>query len=377
MIEMTTDLILEQRQEEILSELEKARKTVKTDSYSMSIGELISLYRDKEIKLDPAFQRLFRWNPYQKTRLVESILMGIPIPEIFVAQKADGTWHVVDGVQRLSTIYEVVGELRMGAKKRPQLKLTKCKYIPSLDELIWDQLPLSTQREFKKSKIRVTIILTKNSDEAQYEVFQRLNTGGTALEDQEIRNCLILMIDPNFHKKLDLLKRYKNYRACLKLQYHKYQKEFHMELILRMYMGYQGIIDYSKYEPINKTLLSEFIDKETINLIKNADFDLFSGIFKRTFDKLRDTLGKRSFLKYDSNKGDFVGAFNVSAFEMITAGIATNIDTIEEIRIEDLKDQIKSVYQEEQVQILLQRGVKAIERFKGLTEYSKQYFAST
>jgi len=373
MTEMTTDLTLEQRQEEILSELEKARKTVKTDSYSMSIGELISLYRDKEIKLDPPFQRLFRWEEHQKTRLIESILIGIPIPEIFVAQQTDGIWHVVDGVQRLSTIYQLVGEL----EGYEPLTLTTCKYIPSLDQLNWEKLPLSTQREFKRSKIRLNIILTESGKEAEYEVFQRLNTGGTALEDQEVRNCLILMIKPDLHEKMDYLKEYENYKPCLKLQDHKYEKEFHMELILRMYMGYQGIIDYTKYEPINKTLLSDFIDKETINLIKNADFDEFSNIFKRTFDKLKDTLGEKSFLKYDSNKDDFVGAFNVSVFEMITTGIAANINAIEQISSENLKDRIKSIYRQEQVESLLQPGVKAIERFKRLTEYSKQYFAST
>jgi len=257
------------KQTKILSELENARKAVKTDDYSMSIGELINLYRDEEIKLDPAFQRLFRWEDHQKTKLIESILIGIPIPEIFVAQKSDGTWHVVDGVQRLSTIYQLVGVL----ENRDPLILTTCKYIPSLEQSSWKDLPVSTQREFKKSKIKINIILTENSDEAQYELFQRLNTGGTRLGDQEVRNCLILMVSPDFYEKLNSLKDYENFKDCLKLKDHKFEKEFHMELILRMYMGYQGVVDYRKYDLINSTLLSDFIDKETINLIKNADFD--------------------------------------------------------------------------------------------------------
>lgn len=155
-------------------EIASARKNIKTDDYSMSIGELINLYKDGEIMLTPPFQRVYRWEDDQKTKLIESILIGIPIPEIFVAQKADGTWHVVDGVQRLSTIFQLVGELR-GAEP---LKLTHCNHIPSLKNRLWCDLPTSTQREFKKSKIKVNIILSKNSDKAQYELFQRLNAGG-------------------------------------------------------------------------------------------------------------------------------------------------------------------------------------------------------
>ena len=363
------DLISKQKR--ILSELKKARRSVKTDDYSMSIGELINLYRDKEIRLDPAFQRLFRWEDHQKTKLIESILIGIPIPEIFVAQKSDGTWHIVDGVQRLSTIYQLVGIL----ENHEPLKLTACKYIPSLDELNWDNLPISTQREFKKSKIRVNIILTENSDEAQYELFQRLNTGGTALEDQEVRNCLILMLNPDFYNKLNSLKNYENFQNCLPIKDHKFKKEFHMELILRMYMGYEGIINYRDYEPISNALVSDFIDKETVNLIKNACFDNFIDVFKRTFDMLKLTLSKKSFLKYNENKNDFVGSFNVSVFEMISTGIAVNIEAIENKRNEQLEKMIISIYSEKKVTDLLEHGVKPIRRFKGLTEFSKDYFS--
>lgn len=359
------------QQQEILDQLEVARKSIKTDDYSMSIGELINLYRDNEIKLDPAFQRLFRWEDNQKTKLIESILIGIPIPEIFVAQKGDGTWHVVDGVQRLSTIYQLLGVL----EGQLPLTLTGCKYIPSLNQSTWETLPVSTQREFKKSKIKINIILTENSDEAQFELFQRLNTGGTKLEDQEVRNCLILMVNTAFYEKLNTLKEYQNFKNCLKLREHLFEKEFHMELILRMYMGCQGIINYDNYEPLSSTLLSDFIDKETVNLINNSDFDEFTAVFKRVFDKLNSALSTESFLKYNQADDSFSGAFNVSIFEMITSGMAANIDIVERLSDAELVRKIKAIYLEEEVINLLMRGVKAIIRFKGLTEFSRAYFS--
>ena len=97
--------------EKLRKELKEARKFIKTDSYSMSIGEIINLYRDKELILNPAFQRLFRWNDEQKTKFIESILIGIPIPQIFVAQQAGGIWSIVDGVQRISTLLQLTGNL--------------------------------------------------------------------------------------------------------------------------------------------------------------------------------------------------------------------------------------------------------------------------
>lgn len=100
------------KQETLLDELQAARKQIKTDSYSMSIGEIINLYRDEDLILNPAFQRLFRWNDAQKTKFIESILIGIPIPQIFVAQQSGGQWTIVDGVQRVSTLLQLTGNLK-------------------------------------------------------------------------------------------------------------------------------------------------------------------------------------------------------------------------------------------------------------------------
>ena len=99
----------------------------------MSIGEIISLYKENEMDIHPEFQRFFRWTIEQKSRLIESILLGIPIPSVFVAQREDGIWDVIDGLQRLSTIFEFVGELRdEKGEKRPALRPLGTPYLPSL-----------------------------------------------------------------------------------------------------------------------------------------------------------------------------------------------------------------------------------------------------
>jgi hypothetical protein len=77
-----------------------ARRQVVSDGYDMSFGELMSLYRGGELVVSPAYQRLFRWKVSQKTKFIESLLLGIPIPPIFVFQRNTGVWELIDGPRR-------------------------------------------------------------------------------------------------------------------------------------------------------------------------------------------------------------------------------------------------------------------------------------
>lgn len=96
----------------LAEEIQVARKKVVTDGYDMSLGEVLNLYRDDELIIDPVFQRLFRWDDERKTRFIESIILGIPIPSIFVSQNENGVWELIDGLQRVSTVLQLTGELR-------------------------------------------------------------------------------------------------------------------------------------------------------------------------------------------------------------------------------------------------------------------------
>ena len=154
-------------------EIDKPRSEIRTDGYSMSIGEWISLYEKDELDVHPEFQRFFRWSPKQKSRLVESILLGIPIPQIFVAQRDDGVWDVVDGLQRLSTILQLVGVLKDETSKLiDPLILEQTKYLPSLEGMKWED-PNDAESSFtaaqrliiKRTKIAVSIILRESEEQ--------------------------------------------------------------------------------------------------------------------------------------------------------------------------------------------------------------------
>ena len=96
----------------LLKQVEDGRLNIRAEGYAMSLGELASLYEEGEINISPRFQRFFRWTLDQKSRLIESLLLGIPLPQVFVSQTEEGVWEVVDGLQRLSAVLQFMGRLR-------------------------------------------------------------------------------------------------------------------------------------------------------------------------------------------------------------------------------------------------------------------------
>lgn len=351
-----------------MEELSKERKTIKTDSYDMSVGELINLYKEQDLKLNPAYQRLYRWDDEHKTNFIESILIGIPIPPIFVAQKDDGKWDIVDGLQRISTLLQLTGDL----PDYEPLVLQGTETLPSLEGMTWETMPMDAKRLLRRTRIGVSIILTENSVSSQYELFRRLNTGSVTLESQEIRNCLIIMLSSDFYEKINTLKTYENFIKCIKLTDDKYKIEYHMELILRYFIAKNNKVDYSQYN-IASEKLPKFIDKETANLISDTEFDLDKEIdlFKRTFDKLAEYMGDEIFRKYNGEKDKFEGAFSNSSYEAILVGVASNLDSI---KWENFREKVKEMYAQDAYVKASDRGVKVINRFKDLNAFSREYY---
>jgi len=166
-------------------EIDKTRQEIKTDGYSISIAEWISLYEQKEIDIHPEFQRFFRWSEQQKSTFIESILLGIPIPPIFVNQRNDGVWDVIYGLQRLLTIYEFVGVLRVAEHDSDEslVVLHKTTYLPSLDGKKWDDsndpdnsFTQAQRLLIKRAKIAVNIVQKESDAMIKYELFQRFNS---------------------------------------------------------------------------------------------------------------------------------------------------------------------------------------------------------
>ena len=224
-------------------EIDKTRKEIKTDSYAMSIGEWISLYEKKEIDIHPDFQRFFRWSVHQKSTFIESILLGIPIPPIFVSQRDDGIWDVIDGLQRLSTIYEFLGIFNPDIDQEQDtllVALQETTYLPSLKGKKWDD-PSDPENSFtqtqrlliKRAKIAVNIVEKESDEMIKYELFQRLNTGGSVATPQEVRNCILLMLNKDLYNLMRSLADRESFKSCIALSDRLYEEQYDMELVLR------------------------------------------------------------------------------------------------------------------------------------------------
>jgi len=188
-----------------------SKKQIISDGYDMSVGEIMNLYRDNELIISPDYQRLFRWELSQKTRFIESLLLGIPIPPIFVHQDDDGVWELIDGLQRVSTILEFSGLLKDGntGNPIPSSILNGTQFLPSLSDKKWsnpenpeNEIGKSLQLEIKRARLRVEILRKGSDPYAKYELFQRLNTGGANLSEQEVRNCIAVMLRPDIFQWL-------------------------------------------------------------------------------------------------------------------------------------------------------------------------------
>lgn len=298
----------------------------------MSIGELTNLYRDGELLIRPEFQRLFRWSEVQKSRLIESLLLGIPLPSIFVAQTENGKWELVDGLQRVSTILELQGELiGKAGQKFPQLLLRATKYIPALEGRKWqdsDSLVSLTEAQrldVKRSKIDVKIIKRDSSPEAKFDLFQRLNSYGSPLTAQETRSALLVAASPDFFTWLDALATHPSFVACTALNERLIEERFDLELAVRFL-----VLHARPPERLTLSSLRDFsqvLDDESVALaaVYPHGSEKLQQIFTTTFDTIAGSGGEQVFRRWDEKRGEFKGSFLLTAFEVFALGLGYHI----------------------------------------------------
>ncbi|MEI6043796.1 MAG: DUF262 domain-containing protein [Chloroflexota bacterium] len=362
-------------------EIEKASKEIVNDGYDMSLGELITLYNEKELIINPEFQRLFRWKETQKSKFIESILLDIPIPAIFVFTTDEGTWELVDGLQRLSTVFEFVGILRKtdGTLEPPSV-LRGTELLPSLKGISWKAgngthcLTNAQQFQLRRRRIRVEI-LKRSHPQSKYELFQRLNSG-SVVTNQEVRNCVMMMMNPDFFrwvKELGEFPSFKNVWVSSKKQ----EKTQHaMELILR-FIVYRNVTRSSSDLDVNA-----YLDKGTLELAKLAlnkqfDLDKEGSIFKETFSLIDKAFGKEAFKRYDKENNRFLGPSLISAYEVIAIGVSKSLVVVqkqsEEDQIAFVQQQVKKVWEDPTFKKYAKAGIGGATRLSKLLPLSEHF----
>lgn len=361
-------------------EIAEKRKEIIVDSYPMSIGEMMNLYRDGELDVHPEFQRFYRWDEEQKSKLIESILLGIPIPPIFVSQKVNGKWDVIDGQQRLSTILQFLQVLKKeNGEKYDPLTLQATKFLPALEGVRWDNNDLFSEEQkitFKREKLNFTIIKeTGEKDTSKYEMFQRLNTGGTHLSPQEIRNCLLIMINKDVYEIIDDLHKDIYYKKCTPITETQAEERHDMEWIVR-YIVYTSLSNNQlKYIDKGRNMdvfLTEKIEEVALEDNKKVMSE-HTEKFYRIFKLLSELFGENAFKRLKDDK--YKGPILISAYEAIIPGVYNNIDYWE-ANMELLRRKVVQLYNQPQYENATRRGVRPLDRMCQLIEFSRTWFSN-
>jgi hypothetical protein len=319
---MTLSLQRKGQRMTLSEEISRERKKVHTNSYPMSIGELANLYKDDELYIYPEFQRIFRWTNEQRSRLIESILLGIPLPPIFVSQRHDGVWDVVDGVQRLSTIFQYMGILKgpLGDHVAP-IPLIGTPFLPSLQDKQWDDATTEGQEvrlAIKRTKMDINIVMKESDERTKYELFMRLNTAGTPLSPQEVRNCLMIMAYPDLYKWINGLSLHPNFVESIALSENAIDEKYSMELVLR----FATLIDIDPMCLATVGDIGEFLNESLSGLHDRFQNPAWrrsiENAFVATFDILNAALEANAFRRY--NSGRYKGGFSIAAYEVVGIG---------------------------------------------------------
>ena len=155
---------------------------IRVRTVNVVVDLIVARIEHGEINLAPGFQRIVGiWSRERKSRLIESLLLRIPIPVFYVAADQDEVWSVVDGLQRTSTIFDYV---------TGKFPLQRLEYLTNLDGCLFTELPRNMQRRIRETQLVVNVIDPGTPEEVMFNIFRRINTGGVPLNGQEIRHAL-------------------------------------------------------------------------------------------------------------------------------------------------------------------------------------------
>jgi uncharacterized protein with ParB-like and HNH nuclease domain len=180
--EIEFDEQLEEETEAVVDE-----RKIYTDIGDPEVDSLYGKYKRGKLILQPEFQRHFVWDPVKSSRLIESVLLDIPLPVIYLSQEKDGREYIIDGQQRLTTFFSFIDGKFPNGK---DFKLTGLKVFDNLNRKTFSELEEDIQDKIRYCKIHAITFKKESSPDLKFEIFERLNTGSVSLNDQELRNCI-------------------------------------------------------------------------------------------------------------------------------------------------------------------------------------------
>ena len=328
---------------------------VQISQKTINVYNLMERLKHDEIDLTPSFQRKGDlWSLEQQSRLIESLMLKIPIPAFYFNAANEDKWIVIDGLQRLSAFYNfLVGIKENGTDKRKKEKFEGMQYLKDFNGCSFDELPRQYVRRIKETTLVAYNVEKGTPDEIVFNIFQRINTGGMILKPQEIRQALYQGKSTLLIEKLakcdEFLKATQYAIPSDRMQDREYVTRFIAFTELDSKKEYKGNID--EYLIKAMKLVNNYDDVEIKRVEKS---------FKRIMKYCSKIFGKYAFRKY--NKNQRRGPINKAIFEMWIACFSELSDSQLDSLIRD-KERFLKKFEKMQQEISFVTAVKAGDQY--------------
>ena len=275
-------------------------KAIKIDRELQTIFQVVRRlgFEEKEIELNPDFQRNAIWDAVKKSRLIESVLLRIPLPSFYFNATVTNKWVVVDGLQRLTCFKEYMLD--------KTLKLQGMEHLTHLEGKLFDDLPKNIQREIEDTPLTLFVIRPETPPKVKFTIFYRLNTGGLVLTAQEIRNALFVGKSTKLLKELSKSQEF--FTATLRSISDARMDA--QECVLRYLAFHMKGADAYTRSDLN-LFLSDTMDE--INGMTETQLEKLRVAFKEAMSRASQVLDRYAFRKFDLEKRR--GPINKALFE--------------------------------------------------------------
>ena len=337
-----------------------------------SFSEIIRRYNSGDI-IKPELQRKYVWDKKSASRFIDSILLGLPVPSIFLAKMEDESLLIIDGYQRIMTVHDFFNGVFTDTKER--FSLTNSEIInKKWRGKTFKELSIVEQRRIQNFLIHAIIFqqIQPNNDTGMYQIFERINTTGITLKPQEIRNCVYY---GEFNNFLSRLNNNENWRSILGADKAD-SRMADIELILRFFAMRQLFQDIQD----NKQMPSQIILNKYLNeyMGKNQNIQpneqqILEETFNKTVSFYNDTLQQDSFRNISNNGNSFTNKINPAIFDALMVAFSFFDDNIiKNCDIAEYKNKYIRLLQHEQFILSIKERTTKIENIKTRINLAKQ-----
>lgn len=289
---------------EIIEIPQEVRK-ITTQAYDKSVADIIRMIEDGDINLNPEYQRNYIWDNKKSSLLIESLILNVPIPVVYVSQEEDDSWTVIDGLQRLNSLFRFF---------QRDFKLSGLEILTELNKSDVKSLNPKALRVLKNGLLRIIVISHDSHPEIKYDVFMRLNTGAVKLNDQELRNCLYR---GKLNEKIKEITNKQNILSLFNLE-SPHKRMADCELILRFLSLYSNFnkLDNSinNYKGRMKNFINDFLLKNT--KIKDEDVLEIENLVDEVTETIINVYSENAFKRFNS-EGIYESTLNRALMDIL------------------------------------------------------------